>query len=555
MNAADTAPRGALPYRVEPAPAGKKPLVLAARILGYFVVLGALITGVIQFSVMTTRNLRESEEYHNRAAALKASLATERLERQAHPVPDLEAVEAEDHARIVQALGEPPKRHKGAIGRWRKAIHAFWAGVNIYRQPAPNEEVLAEDDVEEGTPPHQLAIYLHPNMPFTVMLLSPFAYLPVIWMAVVFSLLKLVAILASLWMVAELGAHHDWKIPDWVLGLGGAWTLLFLVSDMQHGNTNALVLLTVVTHLWLYRRGHDWLAGGALAVAVCLKMTPALFGVYWLYQRNWKLLGSTVLWGLGLAVVLPALAVGPERYIELTGTWLENLIVPGLLKGAWYPIHINQSLPAMMSRLFLARPHPGGDVFWNPDDNPYSMQMQHGWIAIADLSPATVKWLIRLGQVLIVGLGAWAIGWRKLDRRDGRRLLHYGIVACGMMLLNQRTWDHHAGVVLLAAVGLWQGLGYGHMSPARRVVCLVGAILAGMVHYLTGTEIFQSIGRLQGMTRARAKEFADVAEAYGPGFFNFLILFVCCVILLAKLRTKREPYDRQRQAILACDKG
>jgi hypothetical protein len=550
-----TRPEGALSYRVEPAPPGKKLLVRTARILGYFLVLGALTTAVVQIVYMTHRNRSQAVEYHKKASALHAAMATEALADPSDPFLHLESLPDASRKRIQKALGPPPKPHKGAIGRWRKAIHGFWAGVNIYRQPASLSEVRREDDIEEGTPPRQMEIYLHPNMPFTVMLLTPFTYLPVVWMAFAFAVIKVAAILLSFWMAAEIAAHHGRKIPDWVLGLGALWVLLFLVSDLQHANTNALVLLAVVTHLWLYRRGKDILAGGALTVAICLKMTPALFVIYWLYQRNWKLLGATVVWALVLVVALPALAVGPERYIVLTGSWLNNLIIPGLIEGAWYPIHINQSLPAMMSRFFLAEPHPGGNIFWNPDDNSYAGQNQFGWVAIASLSGQSVKWLIRLGQVAIVGLGAWAIGWRKLPRTDGRRLLHFGLVACGMMLLNQRTWDHHAGVLLLASVGVWHALGYAHITPARRVTCLVLAILAGMVHYLTGTEIFHNIAKLQGKSSAGARRFADVAEAYGPGFFNFLLLFAALVVLSVALKSKPDPFDASRQPILAPESG
>ena len=64
-------------------------------------------------------------------------------------------------------------------------------------------------------------------------------------------------------------------------------------------------------------------------------------------------------------------------------------IVPGLVKGAWYPIHVNQSLPAVAGRYFLAG--EGGDVFWNPDDHAYGQHGRGHWITLAALSPATVR--------------------------------------------------------------------------------------------------------------------------------------------------------------------
>ena len=71
--------------------------------------------------------------------------------------------------------------HKGAVGRWRKAVHEFWAGKNIYRH-------YDETDDDVGR------VRLHPNTPFTVMLLTPFAYLSVPAMALTFNVLKVAAL-------------------------------------------------------------------------------------------------------------------------------------------------------------------------------------------------------------------------------------------------------------------------------------------------------------------------------------------------------------------------
>jgi hypothetical protein len=79
------------------------------------------------------------------------------------------------------------------------------------------------------------------------------------------------------------------------------------------------------------------------------------------------------------------------------------------------------------------------------------------------------------------------------------------------------------------------------------------AILAGMVHYLTGTEVFELIGRLQGLSGAQRERFADVADAYGPAFYNFLLVFIVAVILSRALAGRSEPYAPARQRALEPD--
>jgi len=301
-----------------------------------------------------------------------------------------------------------------------------------------------------------------------------------------------------------------------------------------------------VLHLWLYRRGRDALGGVSLALAICLKMTPALFVLYWAYQRCWKLLVWTAVALVIFAVVIPAGVLGPQRYADVTGTWLENLIVPGLVKGAWYPIHINQSIPGVFARYLLGEPNPNGDIFWNPDDNDYEYQDQHGWIAVAWLSDGTVKWLIRLAQVVVLGLAAWAIGLRKLPRDDGRRALHYGLIVCGMMLLNQRTWDHHAGVLLIANVAAWYAIGFARIGRRARVAAFGLMALVWPLVWLVGSGTFKLAAQMLGHGRDAGEIWADYADAYGPTFLSFVALFAACVVLSAALRTSRSPYHVER---------
>jgi len=423
------------------------------------------------------------------------------------------------------------------------AVRAFWNGQNIYLEG------------EEGA-----GYSLHPNMPFIVILLTPLAHMSVGAMTLTLNLAKVLAVLASLWMVADLAGHHRQRIPDWVLALGLLWSYSAILADFQHGNTNIFVLLLVVTHLWAYRRGSDIGAGAALAAAVCLKMTPAIFVLYWLYQRNGRLISATVAALVVFAVIVPAATVGVDRYAELTGTWLDKLILPGLFKGAWYPIHINQSLSGLMSRLFLAGPE--GDAFYNPDDYvQYGTHPMSGHITAVALSPIAVKWLVRAGQVLIVAAIAWGIGWRKLPRTDGRRMLHYGLVAMGMLLLNQRTWHHHATVMLLASVAVWQAIAYGLMRRTVRACCLWATIGVGVITWITASDAFKLYARLTGdadaygnftigrKTLRFGELWADLADAYGPQFWVFLITLIVAVVLARALRRGDSPYADQRQRL------
>ena len=418
---------------------------------------------------------------------------------------------------------ERPATTKGAMARWRGAFRDFWAGEDIY-------------DTK-----------LHPNMPFTVIVLSPLAYLPPAATAATLSGLKLATLAVSILMAARIAGHGRGRTCDWVIGLALLWSGQMLISDIQHGNTNIFVLGLIVLHLWLFRRGRDIPAGVALAAAICLKMTPALFVLYWLYQRNWRLLGATVVAGLVFAVGVPVVAVGPSRYVTLMGSWLNKLIIPGLVKGAWYPIHVNQSLPGVMSRYFLTGAN--GDAFWNPDDFRYGDHGCGGWITLAALPGPVVKAMVRCGQVLVAAAMAWGIGWRKLPRDDGRRMLHYGMITLGMMILNQRTWQHHAAVLLIAVVAIWQAIAFGRMPRRSRRRALAGMLLAGPLLWLNASDLYKVLAKATGDGPLVGEYLADYVDAYGPTFWFFMLLLGTSVLLARSMRQVEQPYAPQRQTL------
>jgi len=487
-----------LPYQTTlPAEPAKRRRRRAIRVIVYCLFAAALIGPVVQFQSGTVRRLRKAE----RAAEAAAG----------RPV--------REQAAMQQAVR---KVHKGAIGRWRSAVWAFWEGKNIYGRAGGRNRVR-----------------LHPNMPFTVILLSPFAYLPPAVSALAFNVLKIAVIVLTVLMAVRVVDHGSSRMPDWVVALGLLWALKFIVSDIQHGNTNVCVLGAIVLHLWLYRRGQDLAAGASLALAVCLKLTPVLFLAYWVYQRQWKLAAWTVVALVVFAVVVPAAVMGPIHYAALTRDWLNNLILPGLVEGAWYPVHINQSLPGVVSRYFLSGQN--GDIFWNPDDQPYATLEKHGFITLLELSETAAKRLLRALQALIVLAGAWAIGWRKLGRDDGRRALHYGLVVLAMLMLNQRTWDHHAAVILVAPLAAWYAIACGRIPRPRRVLAFVLMGVAAL-NWLTSNEIVEGLARLAGRTEELAKGWSDLVDAYGPSFFAFLAMFMALVVLSVTLRRAADPY-------------
>lgn len=510
----------ALPYETFiPADPSKRRFASVLRIVLYVLFFAAMIIPIVQLESTVLRNQRRLREYNTR---LRENRLTEK---------DIRS-------------GKPPKGHKGAVNRWRTAVHKFWDGENIYCSPGQAGEHSSDKNANKRP-----TVFLHPNMPFVVILLTPFSYLPMWAGGLLFTILKVLAVFVAILAAVRVVNHREMRMPDWIVGLGVLWWLTGMTGDIQHANTNGFVLAAIVFHLWLYRRGKDLSAGVLLALAICIKMTPALFVLYWIYQRNWKLLRGTLGAGLLFAVVIPAVLVGPARYSELTSTWYKNLIKPGLVEGAWYPIHINQSISGVTSR-FLLGGQRGGDINWNPDDTGYEGVKNHKWIAFASLDPQVVKRIIQGLQVCIVLLMGWAIGLRKLPRDDGRRSLHYAMILAGILLLNQRSWGHHAAILFPAFLGVWYAVGFGKFGKRLRLVTLIMILLCGIISWLSTGELMVLYGKLLcGLPKSQAKEFADQLTAYGPKFVVFLLLFLTAVILAVGMKKSDPPYAPTRQKL------
>lgn len=503
-------PKWSLPYSSPLPPDGRRiTIARVGRVAVYVAIAAMLLVPVIKFQISLARRIRKLNE-HNRLLA---------------------------EGKI--APGTPtPKGHKGAITRWcnqagqPSVVHKLWAGGNIYKRHP------GEGDVR-----------LHPNMPFVVILLTPLAYIDdALTMTLCFNLLKVIVLVCSILMCARLAGDRNQRAPDWVVALGLGWAVVLVIGDIQHGNTNSFVLGAIVLHLWLYRRGSNVWSGAALALAICLKLTPALFLLYWLYQRNWKLLAATAAACMLFAVAVPAAILGPARYSTLMGTWLNEMIIPATAEGKWYPIHINQSMSGVISRYFLAGRN--GNIFWNPDDWIYKWCPKHQWITVLSLSAPTAKAILRICQLAVLGLAAWAIGFKRLTRDDGRRMLHYGLVILAMMLMNQRTWDHHAAVLPVATIAIWQATAMGRMSRRARGWALGLVLAAGTCLWLTRNDAAKTIARLLGVSADQASHAADVVAAYGPTCLYFLLLFAASVILCRALNKSERPYAAERQKVL-----
>ena len=305
--------------------------------------------------------------------------------------------------------------------------------------------ILAGEFIYEPVPGGDPKGHDHPYPPLWAMVHAPFSLLPVqVAHAVCFPLfilslgLLLFTIRDCVRLPKSLHADHIF----WLMALTILASSRFLVRDMLECGVNLLMVALSWAAFWLWRRNRDLSAGGVLGLAIALKCTPALFAGYFLFKRQWKLVGMAVVSTIVLSAS-PMLMMGPDDYSEAMGTWIDNAVMTGLVKSDGQqgilgeePLQ-NMSLKPAFAR-FLTR-LPEGHLA-RLDDPLY--------IDFLNFSARTAN---RIGSVLMgcLALGVmWSFRRPVTDRLAATLNWECAIISLAVLLYSPITWGQHCVGVL-----------------------------------------------------------------------------------------------------------
>lgn len=181
--------------------------------------------------------------------------------------------------------------------------------------------------------------------PISALLFTPLAVLPYTASSV---LLTLATVTLTWWILAHtvhLAAWVDRRSAAWV-AVGLAAVLIHLSpihTSITYGQINVLLMAMVFADAFIVPRRFRGLLTG---LAVSIKLTPAVFGLWFLLRKEW---GSVVRMGLG-AIGATGLAwlILPRDSVKY---WTETLRETGRIGGEEYAL--NQSLNGLLYRLGL----------------------------------------------------------------------------------------------------------------------------------------------------------------------------------------------------------
>jgi hypothetical protein len=355
--------------------------------------------------------------------------------------------------------------------------------------------------------------YNYPNPPIMALLLFPLAKLPPLAAALVWFYAKVGMTLLALHWVFQLVEEKGHSFPAWARALTVVLSLRPIIDDLQHGNVNLFILFLVVAALTAYHRGRDALAGVVLALGIACKVTPALFLVYFLWKRSWRVLAGCAA-GLLLFLwpgVVPELVLGHEENQHQLLSWYRGMVHPFVVEGKVTSEHNNQSLPGLVAR--LATPSPSFSTYI---DNQYTPTEYHN---LLNLTVDQARWVVKGCMGMFALLVIWTCRTPTSPRQNRRLAAEFAVVALGMLLFSERTWKHHCVTQVLSFAVLCYSLAVHARGRLSRMF-LIGSLAAGTL-LIAST----STGLLPWET-------AKLAQVYGAFVWAHLILLAALVVIL-----------------------
>ncbi|HZE88686.1 MAG TPA: glycosyltransferase family 87 protein [Verrucomicrobiae bacterium] len=311
--------------------------------------------------------------------------------------------------------------------------------------------------------------YIYP--PFFALLFLPLGALSFgaamnVWLAL--DLLLLAAFLAM-----SIRGRADTTGPEAAFAVAVCcFEFLPMIWAMAVGQTSLLVLVLLTGTLLAWRRGSDAAAGALLGLAVAIKLTPVLLGVFfWWRGRRTTAIVSCAVFLLTQAISIAALGWEPHRAFFLD-------VVPSMAAGTSY--FLNQSLTGFFDRLMT-----GDDV---------------REVAVA-ASPAA-RAISLLAGALAVAFTAWRLR-RVVTASPPADELQFGAVILLTLLVSPISWTHHYLLAVLPILAVASSLLRESRPPvwAAAALGLAWLLIARKPHpdlFLTGPARLLNSGALAG---------------------------------------------------------
>lgn len=361
----------------------------------------------------------------------------------------------------------------------------YFLDFEVYRAGARaflNGEAIYERDYDMGII----------TLPFTYPPIAALLFAPLAWLPSAVGAIALLGInIFCLWWGSTLTLrhclplHHRQAASLWALCVLPLALLAEPVREtLVFGQINLILMALVATDIL----GRHRLPRGVLVgLAAAIKLTPAVFGLYFLVKRDWKAAAWSVASALGLSALSAALSPGNSITY-----WTHTLADTNRIGSPFYAS--NQSLQGFLYRL--------------------------------NLDPGVISLLWVAASVLCVLAAAWTM----------HRLLSVGALPAALvvnslvaLICSPVSWSHHwvwfVPAALVTGCAAIQG---------RKVMAGLSAAIAAAV-------IFAPHWRLPN--NGPELHWPLWALPLGNSYFLLALIFLCCAMFFPRLFTPAAPAE------------
>ncbi|MBC8421639.1 DUF2029 domain-containing protein [bacterium] len=215
----------------------------------------------------------------------------------------------------------------------------------------------------------------------------------------------------------------------------------FIVSPIENYSNDLLVAGFLVLGIRFWANSKENWGGVAMGVATACKATPLLFFPFLLLQRRWKA-ASFMLVVAAIVFVIPDVFF-PRETGSWSGYWI-SLVTNSLhlSSGTNTVAHwsnwnqLNQSVAGTITRLFS----------YSKPSNIDGVN-----VCLVELGPTTIKSIILIARICIVGMLVVAIYKPSKAPIVIRRFSEGALIVCGMLLLSPMSSKAHFFILILPA--------------------------------------------------------------------------------------------------------
>jgi alpha-1,2-mannosyltransferase len=352
-----------------------------------------------------------------------------------------------------------PRRHRPVL--IFLTASALLAGIYFARKSGSDPQVYGNDfnvyyfaarEVAAGRDPYQNSLgawttYLYP--PLLAELIVPLAMLPLPAAAYLWFLINAASVAAAAWMAASLASKEGLGARDERPLIAAAAVVLiarFVLDNLHLGQVNNLVAALSVAHVFFYARRRPVASAAALALAVSIKLTPAILILYQIARLRFRFAALCIAM-LALMTVASFVAFGqraPDAFEAFVDRTIRNE------QGFDLAYSGNQSLRGALLRL-------GVDPGVSPDREQGEGARQP------------------VGAVML-SLAAMMLALAALTAlRERAEIQAVAPFFCCMVLLSPLSWKAHFVVLILPLASL-SAQALARESPHRRLTIAALAV-------------------------------------------------------------------------------